>query len=357
MRHYLGAGLLLLVFGCSLSHAEDFRQTGSIAIPGAAINSFGVLLVDAKTGLGFLADKDNKALVIFDTRTDSFVARVSGFVGAVKDGNLAGPNGVVGVDGNQPGSHEIWVSDGDSTIKIVDPQSKKIVEMISTGGKRRANGMAYDPEHRVVLVANSNDDPPFLSLISTAPGHLVVARMPIDDSAENIERSVYLAKTGKFYTVLPVLKSAPDGGGVLEIDAATGKIDKLYKLKGCHPHSLSLVSDTTLFLGCSSAHGANSKPGGDMAVFDIPSGKITQIGSGLGGNGSSSVDQDAGLYFHSGGGDLKFVDVKSGKLVQQVRTSPGARSIDAASASHKVYVATSAKTGPCGGCIQVYSAH
>lgn len=357
MRHQLGAGLLLLVLGCSSGHAQDFRQTGSIAIPGPPINSFGVLLVDAKTGLGFLADKDNKALVIFDARTDSFVARVEGFVGAVKDGNLAGPNGLVVVDGDKPGSHEVWVSDGDSTIKIVDPQSRKIVETISSGGKRRANGMAYDPDHRVVLIANSNDDPPFLSLISTAPGHRVIARLPIDDSAENIERSVHQARTGKFYTVIPVLKSAPDGGGVLEIDAATGKIDKMHKTPGCHPHSLSLVSETTLFLGCSSAHGPNSRPGGDMAEFDIPSGKITKTGSGLGGNGASSVDLDAGLYFHSGVGDLKIVDVKSSKLVQQVRTSPGARSIDAVSASHKVYVATSAKTGPCGGCIEVYSAH
>jgi DNA-binding beta-propeller fold protein YncE len=357
VRHYLGAGLLLLIFGCSLGHAADFRQTGSIIIPGPAINSFGVLVVDAKTGLGFLADKDNKALVIFDAKTDSFVARVSGFVGAVKDGNLAGPNGIVVVDGDQGGSHQVWVSDGDSTIKIVDPQSRGILETIPTGGKRRANGMAYDPQRRVVLVANSNDDPPFLSVISTAPGHGVVARTTIDDSAENIERSVHDAKTGAFYTVIPVLKSAPGGGGVLQINAATGQIDKTHALQGCHPHSLSLVSETTLFLGCSSAHGANSKPGGDMAIFDIPSGKITQIGSGLGGNGASSVDLEAGLYFHSGGGDLKIIDVKSGMLVQQVRTSAGARSIDAASASHKVYVATSASTGPCGGCIQVYSAH
>ncbi len=357
MRHHLGAGLLLLMFGCSLGHAEDFRQTGSIAIPGPAINSFGVLLVDAKSGLGFLADKDNKALVIFDAKTDSFVARVSGFVGAMKDGNRAGPNGIVVVDGDKPGSHAVWVSDGDSTIKIVDPQSRKIVDTISSGGKRRANGMAYDPDHRVVLVANSNDDPPFLSLISIAPGHRVIAQLPIDDSAENIERSVHDAKTGKFYTVIPVLKSAPDEGAVLEIDGATGKIEKMHRLPGCHPHSLSLVSDMTLFLGCSSAHGSNSRPGGDLAVFDVASGKITQTSSGLGGNGASSVDLEAGLYFHSGGGDLKIIDVKSGKLVQQVRTSPGARSIDAASTNHKVYVATSASTGSCGGCIQVYSAH
>ena len=93
----------------------------------------------------------------------------------VKDGDASGPNGVVVVNGGA----ELWVSDGDSTIKVIELKTGKITSTISTGGKKRANAMAYDPKTRVVIVANPNDEPPFLSLISTEPGHKILAKIPV----------------------------------------------------------------------------------------------------------------------------------------------------------------------------------
>src|SRR5258705_615948 len=167
--------------------AAGLKQVGTIAIPGEPIDQFGVIAIDQATGLGYLADKDNKGVVVFDTNTDKFVSRITGFVGMTKDGNKAGPNGVIVVNNTADlwTNANLWVSDGDSTIKVVDLTAGRITGTIPTGGKSRANAMALDPVNRVVIVANSNDDPPYLSLISAAPDHKILAKIPIADSAEN----------------------------------------------------------------------------------------------------------------------------------------------------------------------------
>ena len=65
-----------------------------IEIPGTPIENYGVLTIDQATGLGYLADKDNKAVVVFDTKTDKYVTRIGGFVGMTRNGNASGPNGL-----------------------------------------------------------------------------------------------------------------------------------------------------------------------------------------------------------------------------------------------------------------------
>ena len=101
-----------------------------------------------------------------------------------------------------------------------------------------------------------------------------LAKLPVPQSAENLERSAWHAPSGTFYTAIPVLSADKSKGLLAQTDPNSGTIIKLHELERCHPHSLSIVSDTTIFLGCSSAHGPNRKPGGDMAVFDIATGRI-----------------------------------------------------------------------------------
>src|SRR5258708_38618846 len=75
------------------AQAEGLKQIGTIAIPGGPINSFGVMYIDQGTGLGYLADKDNKAVDIIDTKTDTYVGRITGFTGTTNGGARSGPNG------------------------------------------------------------------------------------------------------------------------------------------------------------------------------------------------------------------------------------------------------------------------
>jgi hypothetical protein len=206
MKRLLLAMASALAFAAS-ADAQAFKQVARIEIPGTPIENFGVLTIDQATGLGYLADKDNKAVVVFDTKTDKYVARIGGFVGMARNGNAAGPNGVVIVRGGV----ELWVSDGDSTIKVIDLKANAITATIATGGKLRANAMAFDPNRKVVIVANSNDEVPFFSLISAEPGHKIAANLPVPQSAENLERSAWHAPSGMFYTAIPVSSADKKG--------------------------------------------------------------------------------------------------------------------------------------------------
>jgi DNA-binding beta-propeller fold protein YncE len=330
------------------SQAAGLKQVAEISIPGDPITDIGIMAIDQTTGLGYLADKTNKSVVVFDSKTDKFVSRIPGFVGLLMDGNASGPNGVVVVGA------EVWVSDGDSTIKVIDAKTGKITATVATGGTKRANGMAVG--EGVVIVANSNDDPQFLSLISTAPDRKILAKIPIPQSGENLERSAYHAPSGMFYTAIPVSRADTAKGLLAQTDGKNGKLVKLHELAGCHPHSLSIVSDTTIFLGCSSAHGASPKPGGDMAIFDIVAGKVESSLTGYGGNGGSTVNRKLGQYYHStSAGTLMVVDTKTKKGLQQIPTSNGARSLAVSLANNRVYVATTAKELACRGCIVVYA--
>ena len=347
----LPAAIAAMILASS-THAGELTKVGEIEIPGETITDIGIMAIDEPSGFGYLADKTNKGVVVFDTTTDKYVTRIPGFVGRLKDGDASGPNGVVVVKEGE----EVWVSDGDSTIKVIDVKTNTIARTINTGGKKRANGMALGRQINAVIVANSNDDPPFLTFISTEVGNRILGKVPLPESAENLERSAFHAPSGMFYTAIPV-SSADRGKGLLaQTDPRAGKVVKLHELS-CHPHSLSIVSDKTIFLGCSSAHEPNSKPGGDMAIFDIASGTIEGVLKNYGGNGGSTSNLDVGQYYHStSGGILMVVDTKTRQGLQQIKTSRGARSAAVRQSTGRLYVAVTDKDQPCRGCISIYAA-
>ncbi|MDB5649702.1 MAG: putative cytochrome cd1-nitrite reductase-like, C-terminal hem d1 [Hyphomicrobiales bacterium] len=342
----------ILALACTGASAQGLKQVATIQIPGVPINQFGTLYIDQPSGLGYLAEKDNKAVVVFDTTTNQFIKRIIGFGGLNDKGQLAGPNGLVIVNDGA----ELWVSDGDSSIRIVDLATGQIESTIATGGKERANAMAYDPIDRVVIVANSNEPTPFLSVISIEKDRKIIGKIPITDSAENIERSVFQPSSGMFWTAIPVSARDASNGLLAQTNAKTGQLVALHDLDGCHPHSLQLVSDTSIFLGCSNGHGPAPKPGGDLAVFDIASKKVVLKMEGLGGNGSSDLDAKRKRYVHATtNATLLVVDPAKRGLVEKLATSAGSRSIAVHHQSDRIYLATTAKDGPCGGCILVYA--
>jgi hypothetical protein len=145
-------------------------------------------------------------------------------------------------------------------------------------------------------------------------------------------------------------------GALAQTDPKTGKLVKLHELEHCHPHSIALVADATMFLGCSLA----PAPGGELAVFDVPSGKAQAYVADLGGSGDTVVNPKLGQYYQSassalGGPALRVIDIKSRQQVQKIATTNGAHSIGIALANNHVYLPTTTKDGPCGGCILVFA--
>ena len=348
----LTATSILFATALAGAHAQELKEIARIAIPGNPVNQFGAMAIDQASGLGYFVERDNRGLDIFDAKTNQFVKRITGLGGNNAKGQLAGPNGVIVVNNGA----EVWASDGDSTVKVIDVAKGEIVATLATGGRERANGMSHDPVNGTLIVANSNDEPPYLNVISTRGNRAVITKTPVPDSAENIERSVFQAATSTFWSAIPVFTRDTTKGLLAQTDSKSGKLIKLHELEGCHPHSLQLVSPTRIFLGCSSGHGASPKPGGDLAVFDITTGAIVSRGPGLGGNGSSDINPTLSRYYHATtNGSLLVLDTTTGALVQKLVTPTGARSLAVHQSSGRVYLATPARDGPCGGCILVFA--
>jgi hypothetical protein len=53
--------------------AAELKQVGVIAVPGEKLTNFDISFIDQATGRYYFADRSNKAIDIFDTRTDKFV--------------------------------------------------------------------------------------------------------------------------------------------------------------------------------------------------------------------------------------------------------------------------------------------
>src|SRR5580700_10899777 len=148
----MAAALATVVIGGD-AVAAGVKLLTTIDIPGEELKLFDIGTVDAAAGRYYIADRSNKGVDIFDTKTNKYVGRVEGFVGVVmKDGkpvgSASGPNGVA-LDAK---NHELWVGDGDSTLKVVDLKSNppKITQTIVTGGTKRADELAVDTKDGIV---------------------------------------------------------------------------------------------------------------------------------------------------------------------------------------------------------------
>lgn len=350
------AAFLLASAGAPPALAATLQQAASIAIPGAPMKVFGAIFVDPALHRAFLADLSNKSVDILDTNANKFVTRVGGFVGVRKGGGASGPQSVaVANEGRQ-----VWATDGDSTVKVIDLSSGKIVDSIATGGKRRTGELAYDPLDHIMLATNPDERTQFVTLISTEPGYKILAKISFPAATEGIERSVYSPLTGRFYVPVPSLDKARTEGGIAEIDPRRGKLVALLRTTGCNPHSVQVVSRIRLYIGCNFGRPGPSGPKGQLAAFDLPHDRIVATGAGLGGDGETAIDPTLGQYYASanknpGGPVLRVVDLADMRAIQTIRTWNGSHSVALDPGTHKLYLPAAAGVAPCGGCVVVYA--
>jgi DNA-binding beta-propeller fold protein YncE len=344
-----------------VANAAELRQIGTISIPGEPLNSFDISFIDQASGLYFLADRSNKGIDIVDTKKGAYVGRVAGMVGPImkKDGTCcnndkSGPNGVT-VAGK-----EAWVGDGDSTVKVIDLKTMKIVDTIKTGGEARADELGYDPKDQIIAIANNADEPPFLTFISTKPGHKILGKLVMEHFSDGMEQTAYNPADGLFYTDVPELDKDKTKGGLMVTDPKTAKVVKMIAVDSCAPHGIAFGPNGNVFLGCNAGVPRLGLPA-KQVVVDIKTGKVTDI-PGVGGSDESSVNSKAGQYYGALNGNpdgpiLVVVDAKTNTLVQKIPTGPGAHSVAANESNGRVYVPIAVEAGPlkggCG-CIAVY---
>lgn len=342
------------------SLTSQYQLVATIRLPGNPLTSFDISYVDSTTHRLYFADRSNAGVDIIDTRTNTFLGRVGGFVGLPPGGKeLGGPNGVVAV-----GNNEVWASDGDSTIKVIKLNANrtggKVVQTISTGGKDRVDEVAYDPRDHLVAAVNNNDSPPFVSLISTNPNNRhIVAQLSITNATGGLEQPLWDRGLGKFLVSVPELNGYSSYNAIAEIDPRTFTVTYL-PLNGLQPSGLVLGPKQELLV--------SNNDGGIAAGLPARS----EIISAFDGHVIATIPQVAGAdeewynpgdnhYYEAalaqpGGGVLGIIDAKTHAWIQNVPTSSGSQSVAADSSNNAIFVALPASASDPQGGIGVYQA-
>jgi hypothetical protein len=365
---------------------EHMVLVAKIDVGGKGLGTFDISFVDPKLDLYILADRTNGSVDFFDASDATFSSRVGGFAGqkfkadgVTADNTISGPDGVTIVN-----DKEVWAGDGDSTVKVIDIASHKIVDAISTGGKFRCDEMAWDSADQILAVANNADVPPFVTLISTAT-HAVVGKIVFDgtkgtpDATQTgIEQPQWSPKTGLFYVSVPQTDPKdPTSGGVSVIDPSSMSVTATYQVANCTPAGLALGPRHEAMVGCS---GAFTVPPATVAttqsiIINLDNGDNLASITRAGGNDEVWFDKGTAHYYLAARSTLTAgkvtpilgtVDAKSFAFDGGVPTSTTAHSVAADSRSHHVFVpigfvppgsaAGTDSTNPCPthGCIAVY---
>jgi DNA-binding beta-propeller fold protein YncE len=353
LKHTLLATSLLAAASCAGTASAQIAQ---IPVPGDhPLNSYDISYVDQASQRLFLADRTNQAIDIFDAKNDKYIGRVGGMTGLMfKDGkpdnDISGPNGVLAF------GDEAWVGDGGSLVKVVDLKAMKVVDTINTGGKDRADEMEYDPKDQVFIVANDADDPPFLTLISTKPGHKIIGKISYPDATDGIEQSAYNPADGLFYVSLPEIGGEARNGAIVVIDPNTAKEVRRIATSGCHGNGLVFGPNQNLFLGCT-AHGKEGMEA-RQNVYNVSGALVAEI-PGIGGSDEVAYSKANGQYYsasanNGAGHTLGVFDAAKNTLVIGIPIRGAApHSVAVNESNGHIYMPAAAKEGGCG-CIMVF---
>jgi hypothetical protein len=353
--------LLALCVGTTAPSAATLAQTAptlldKIILPGAPLTSFDVSWVDAETQTYYLADRSNKGVDIIDAKTNAFLGRVEGFVGQKDSLENSGPNGVLVL----PNLKQVWAADGDSTVKVIDIAARppKIIATFSTGGKFRANVMAYDEDDGLLLVTNGSEETPYVSLISTAPDHKIRAQIKFPNASEGTRAPAW-DKVGKhFYLSLPEIDKDHAKGAIAEIDPKTMAVSRLIPVSECQGAGLAFGPDQQLLVGCSGdAIKQGFKP--KSLIVDVKSGTVAFTIPEVGGSDQVWYNAGDGRYYLSardmpGGSVLGVIDAKSGKWIANVPTAKNGHSVAANAANNHIFVPLTPNPDCPNGCVGVY---
>jgi DNA-binding beta-propeller fold protein YncE len=259
---------LAVVVGVRAKDHDDlgpYRLVTTVLIPGFG-NGFDISWVDSEASRYYLADRGNTAVTpVVPPRIDVINTRSLQLLDPLV--MHAGGNGVVAIRTtrddddrwSEDGSNELWVGDVKSNVEVIDLASRSVVADIPTGGSLRADELAYDPRDHIILVANDQDTPPFVTFISTSTrtvlGHLSYPQAvfgPPPNNNHGLEQPVWNPKTRKFYLSVPGTATNPQGE-VDEIDPIKMEVTRVFPAvcdPGLAPQGLALIPRQRLATSC-----------------------------------------------------------------------------------------------------------
>jgi DNA-binding beta-propeller fold protein YncE len=337
---------------------DIIHRIASLPVPGNPLKVFDGSVVDGN--IYALADRSNSGVDLFDARTGKFLGRAGGFVGFNRKSgpNSAGPNGMTAV-----GPRQIWAGDGNSTVKIVDIRTHRVIGTIPTGGSHRADELAYDAHDHLVVAANNADSPPFVSFISTQGNHRVVGRLSLPQATHGLEQPVWDRQNDRIYMSIPQLNGQPAEGGIAVIDPHSRKLLAMIPVSKCLPGGLAAGPHRHLLVGCSDDAVAAGFPAKSLIV-DAASGKVVRSIHQVGGSDEVWYAPRQGRFYLSavanpGGPVLGVIDARDDRWLANLPTGPHAHSVAAGGADGHVFVpiAANQEQASChDGCIAVFAA-
>jgi YVTN family beta-propeller protein len=245
-------------------------------------------------------------------------------------GEIANTKGVHGIALAPKHKKGYTSNGGDASVTVFDPETLKETARIKVG--QNPDGIIYDAFTDKVFTFNGRSQD--ASAIDAAAG-TVAGTVKLGDKPEGA------VSDGKGL----VYVNLENKSEVAVIDAKKLEVKNTYTL-GEGKRAVGLAIDTAkrrLFVTC-----GNQK----MIVLDADGGKVLAtlpIGRGT---DAAVFDQELGLAFSSNGdGTLTVVGEKSGeyKVIENVKTAPGARTCALDPKTHNVYLATAKpKDAPAG---------
>jgi len=295
---------LSVVVGVRAKDHDDFgpyRLIQTVLIPGFG-NGFDISWVDSEASRYYLADRGNAAVTpVIPPRIDVIDTRSLKLLDPLPV-HAAG-NGVVAIRTthddddrwSDDAANELWVGDAKSNVEVIDLASRSVVADIPTGGSQRADELAYDPWHHIILVANDQDTPPFVTFISTTT-RTVLGTLPYPQAVfgtpktnHGLEQPVWDPKTKKFYLSVPGTATNPQGE-VDEIDPIKMDVTRVFPAvcnPGEAPQGLALIPRQRLATSC-----------GD--IIRIKDGKVLTTVPGVGIDEIWSNRGDDRIYYAGG---------------------------------------------------------
>jgi hypothetical protein len=333
----------------------------------------------------YIADQSNRGVDVINLKTYAYAGRVTGFVGVATAGG-----GTATTNGQGPNSmaltqaHQMWVSDGNSQVQVVDLQSLSIIATVSTaiaacdGGTAtthycgRDNEMTYDPADHLILVVNPNPLavggthaalPPYVTFIDAHPPYPILGTISFPDARGTPEAPVWNRETHRLLLPVPTCSGAtcdPARGGteyIAVIDPRTRSVATTFVMPDCHtlmptitPVPTGMMNDMSI--DEKDQHVIMPVCGRGEVVFDARTGAVVNVVTQIAGSDETWFNEGDGRFYLAANDpnngnirSLGVVDGRTGLWLQNVPDVGGVIPTASDEPANRVFTTVTASAG------------
>jgi hypothetical protein len=244
-------------------------------------------------GTYYLADRTSGGIHVISlsnyTQTQFITGFHTGLVNGTYSSPISGPNGLtILADRN-----ELYVGDGDGSVKVIDLFTNTIVANISTGFRTRADEFAYDPVKKIAVVTNPSE-PNITASVINATSRAIMSNVSFPNAVA-LEQPAWNPSDGLFYLSSPFSKAYPTGSlAILNLTSMT--IARSIKVPACLNAGIVFGTANHIFVGCSQTQVQNFGFAASY-IMDVTTGSVVANISGVSGCDQVTYSSSTGWYY------------------------------------------------------------